>query len=107
MCRSASLSPSTTLILGFWRTRKTRVGSLLCLQNALSRKALSEPVAGHCMHKCLCVWDWGRADAASRCNDDEAVFVVVAVLVLAASWSGLAAAVSGDTQVRGITERAE
>lgn len=59
------------------------------------------------MHKCLCVWDWGRADAASRCNDDEAVFVVVAVLVLAASWSGLAAAVSGDTQVRGITERAE
>lgn len=55
----------------------------------------------------FCVWDWGRADAASRCNDDEAVFVVVAVLVLAASWSGLAAAVSGDTQVRGITERAE
>lgn len=41
----------------------------------------------HCMRKCLCV-GWGSADAAGRCNDDEAVFVVVAVESLAASRSG-------------------
>lgn len=55
----------------------------------------------------LCVWDWGRADAAGRCNDDEAVFVVVAVLSLAACWSGWRRQSVVATQVRGIMERAE
>lgn len=41
----------------------------------------------HCMCKCLCV-GWGCADAASRCNDDEAVFIVVAAESPAASRPG-------------------
>lgn len=75
----------------------------------LSPKAQSGTVAGHCMHKCLCVyvWGWGRADAASRCNDDEAVFVVVAALSLAAGWSVWQQWSVVTTQVRGIMERPE
>lgn len=53
------------------------------------------------------MWDWGDADAASRCNDDEAVFVVVAVLSLAAGWSGQQQWSAVTTRVRGIMERAE
>lgn len=41
------------------------------------------------------------------CNDDEAVFVVVAVLSLAASWSGWQRRSVVTPQVRGIMERAE
>ncbi len=64
-------------------------------------------MAGRSMHKCLCVWDWGCADASSRCNDDEAVFVVIAVQSLAAGWSGWRRWSVVTTQVRGIMERAE
>ncbi len=60
-----------------------------------------------CVCVCVCVWDWGRTDAASCCNDDEAVFVVVAVLSLAASWSGWRRWSLVTTQVRRIMERAE
>lgn len=49
----------------------------------------------------------GCADALSGCNDDIAVFVVVAVLSLAASWSGRQRRWSaGTTQVRRIMEMA-
>lgn len=41
------------------------------------------------------------------CNNDEAVFVVVAVLLLAASWSGWRRWSVVTTQVKGIMERAE
>lgn len=51
--------------------------------------------------------DWSGAEAASRCNDDEAVFVVVAVLSLAASRSGRRRWSAVTTQVREIMERAE
>lgn len=42
---------------------------------------------------------------ACCCNDDEAVFVVVAVLSLAASWSGWRLWSVVTTQVRRIMEK--
>lgn len=45
------------------------------------------------------MWVGGHADAARCCNDDEALFVVVAVLSLAACFVGVAAVISGDNGV--------
>lgn len=68
-----------------------QVGTLRCLQNTQVR---GRPFYAQVFMR---VRNWGHADAANRFNDDEAVFVVVAVMSLAAGLVCAAAVVvSGD-----------
>ena len=80
---------------------------MLFTKRSMPRRCLDPWLAVVSTSVYVYVWDWGHAEAASRCNDDEAVFVVVAVLLLAAGWSGRRRWSVVTTQVRGIMGRAE